>query len=185
MMLRLDEAVACLKAGGVIAYPTEAVFGLGCSPLDEKAVMKVLALKSRPVEKGLILIADTFERLKPYIDLENLSEAQIQAALDTWPGPFTWVFPASSQVPTWIKGSFDSVAIRVIQHTVATPLCEAFGEPLVSTSANKAGEEPARDVAKVLEQFPKDLEGILAGVVDPLRAPSQIRDVRTGVAFRL
>lgn len=184
MMLTFEEALKCLQSGKVIAYPTEAVYGLGCSPLNETAVMKLLALKARSVHKGLILISDEFKNLEPYVDQSVITNEQIQAALDTWPGPYTWVFPASALVPSWIKGDFDSVAIRVIQHPVATPLCRAFGMPLVSTSANKAGFDPARTITEVLDQFPEGLEGILEGPVDRTKMPSKMRDVRTQAILR-
>jgi L-threonylcarbamoyladenylate synthase len=185
MILKSKEAVESIRAGGVIAYPTEAVYGLGCDPFNEKAVMKLLALKSRPVNKGLILISDCFETLKSCINLDKLSEEQIKRVLDTWPGPFTWIFPASEKVPKWIKGDFESIALRVIQHPVATPLCRALGIPLVSTSANVATLEPARSVEAVLDQFPEGLEGVLEGEVDINRMPSEIREVLTGAVLRL
>lgn len=184
MILNLEQAVQCVRSGAVIAYPTEAVYGLGCDPLNELAVMKLLGLKSRSVHKGLILISDSFESLKPYLNIALLSNSQLQAALDTWPGPFTWVFPASSLVPTWIKGEFNSIAVRVTGHGIASELCRTLGMPLVSTSANINGALPARSTIQVLEQFPEGLEGILIGELDLNRGPSEIRDIQTGAALR-
>ena len=184
MILTIKEAVECVKSGGVIAYATEAVYGLGCDPLNEAAVMKILALKSRTVDKGLILIADRFEVLKPYVNMTLLTAEQIQAALFTWPGPFTWVFPASDLVPVWIKGGFDSIAIRVAHHPVVCELCQLLGMPLVSTSANINGALPARSTLQVLEQFPSGLGGIVVGELDLNRGPSEIRDIQTGALLR-
>lgn len=184
MILSLEKAIQCVQSGGVIAYPTEAVYGLGCDPLNESAVMRLLSLKSRPVHKGLILISDTFESLKPYLDLAILTLEQLEEAFKTWPGPFTWVFPASSLVPSWIKGDFDSIAVRVTQHSIAAQLCRSLGFPLVSTSANINGELPARSTIQVLEQFPEGLEGIVVGELDLNRGPSEIRDIQTGAILR-
>lgn len=185
MNLTLEKAVQHLQAGKVIAYPTEAVYGLGCAPLNEAAVMKILDLKSRPVHKGLILISYDFESLAPYLNLEVLTQTQVNSALASWPGPYTWLFPVSKLVPRWIKGDFSSVAVRVIAHPIAAQLCHLFGGPIVSTSANVSGALPARDVQQILEQFPQGLEGILEGELDLKRGPSQMRDVQTGVVLRI
>lgn len=183
--LKIEQVAQCLHKGGVIAYPTEAVYGLGCAPLNQAAVMKVLALKSRPIHKGLILLSDNFESLKPYLNLTVLSQAQLNAALQTWPGPYTWLFPASNLVPPWIKGDFLSVAIRVTAHPIAAQLCRAFGGPIVSTSANVSGASPARNIQQVMEQFPQGLDGIIEGELDLKRGPSEIRDVQTGLVLRV
>ena len=128
------HAVAVLKNEHVIAYPTEAVFGVGCDPDSETAVMRLLELKQRPVEKGLILIAASFEQLKPYIDDSRLSDSQREAIFSCWPGPVTFVFPARPETPRWLTGRFDSLAVRVTNHPLVIELCEAYGKPLVSTS---------------------------------------------------
>lgn len=88
----IAAAVDLLNKENVIAYPTEAVFGVGCDPDSETAVTRLLALKQRPVDKGLILIAASFEQLKPYIDDSILTAAQRKAVFDCWPGPVTFVF---------------------------------------------------------------------------------------------
>ncbi|MGA7800564.1 MAG: Sua5/YciO/YrdC/YwlC family protein, partial [Gammaproteobacteria bacterium] len=99
---QLRTAVRCLRAGGVVGYPTEAVYGLGCDPFDHAAVARLLDIKSRPVSMGLILIAATFEHLAPL--LEKLPTRMQQRALASWPGPVTWVWPARSWVPRWLRG---------------------------------------------------------------------------------
>ena len=98
--------------------------------------MSLLALKQRPVEKGLILIAANFEQLKPYIDDTQLSDAQLAAIFSCWPGPVTFVFPACASTPRWLTGRFNSLAVRVTDHPLVVELCKAYGKPLVSTSAN-------------------------------------------------
>jgi L-threonylcarbamoyladenylate synthase len=184
--LHLDPiaaAVEVLKNKNVIAYPTEAVFGVGCDPDSEKAVSRLLELKQRPVEKGLILIAANFDQLKPYIDDSMLTEAQRQAIFACWPGPVTFVFPAKTTTPRWLTGRFDSLAVRVTDHPQVIALCEAFGKPLVSTSANLTGLPPCRTDEEVLQQFGKDFP-VVEGPTGGRLNPSEIRDALTGELFR-
>lgn len=175
--------ISALENQQVIAYPTEAVFGLGCDPDSEQAVRELLALKQRPWEKGLILIAADYAQLTPYIDDSLLSDQQRSAIFATWPGPVTWVIPAKSQTPHFLTGQFSSLAVRVSDHPLVQQLCRQFGKPLVSTSANLSGEEPCRTVAEVMQQF-GDSFPILAGNVGGRLNPSEIRDALTGELIR-
>lgn len=179
----IAQAVEVLHNNQVIAYPTEAVFGVGCDPDSEEAVMRLLTLKQRSVEKGLILIAADFEQLKPYIDDMQLSQAQRQAIFARWPGPVTFVFPARAATPRWLTGRFESLAVRVTDHPLVVELCRTFGKPLVSTSANLTGQPPCRTTAEVRAQFGADfpvVDGMTCGRLNP----SEIRDALTGEQFR-
>jgi len=180
--LTIEVAAHRLRQGEVIAYPTEAVYGLGCDPLDHEAVAKLLDMKGRPESAGLILIADSFSRFGEFIgpvDTEEFSRAEA-----TWPGPVTWLFPKSVRVPDWISGAHDSVALRVSDHPVCRALCAAFGGALVSTSANRSGTEPARSREAVENAFGPLISGVVEGELGGLERPSEIRDVRTGVVVR-
>ncbi|MGR2768767.1 MULTISPECIES: L-threonylcarbamoyladenylate synthase type 1 TsaC [Photobacterium] len=183
-MENLNHVVAALRQEEVIAYPTEAVFGVGCDPDSEQAVMKLLALKQRPVEKGLILIAANYEQLAPYIDDSQLTDEQKQRIFDSWPGPVTWVMPTKPGVPRFLTGQFDTIAVRVTDHPLVQALCLAFGKPLTSTSANLTGQEPGRTVAEVELQLGDRLAAILQGDTGGRENPSEIRDARTGQIFR-
>lgn len=183
-MENLNHVVAALRQEEVIAYPTEAVFGVGCDPDSEQAVMKLLALKQRPVEKGLILIAANYEQLAPYIDDSQLTAEQKQRIFDSWPGPVTWVMPTKPGVPRFLTGQFDTIAVRVTDHPLVQALCLAFGKPLTSTSANLTGQEPGRTVAEVELQLGDRLAAILQGDTGGRENPSEIRDARTGQIFR-
>lgn len=183
-MENLNHVVAALRQEEVIAYPTEAVFGVGCDPDSEQAVMKLLALKQRPVEKGLILIAANYEQLAPYIDDSQLTDEQKQRIFDSWPGPVTWVMPTKPGVPCFLTGQFDTIAVRVTDHPLVQALCLAFGKPLTSTSANLTGQEPGRTVAEVELQLGDRLAAILQGDTGGRENPSEIRDARTGQIFR-
>jgi len=180
---QIDTLVAVLKNEEVIAYPTEAVFGVGCDPDSERAVNRLLTLKQRPVEKGLILIASSFSQLTPYIDDSMLTQQQRDTVFSRWPGPVTFVFPAKSSTPRWLTGRFDTLAVRVTDHPLVIALCEAFGKPLVSTSANLTGLPPCRNTHEVQLQFGQDFP-VLDGATGGRLNPSEIRDALTGELFR-
>lgn len=184
MQNEFEQAVAALKSEGVIAYATEAVFGLGCDPDSELAVQRLLDIKQRPVEKGLILIAAELGQLLDYIDLSQLTAEQLARVEASWPGPFTWIMPAKPDTPSWLTGQFDTLAVRVTAHSQVQGLCRAFGKPLVSTSANLTGEEPARSVADIGELLASKLAYILPGEVGGQANPSEIKDARSGAIIR-
>ncbi|CNI40829.1 sua5 YciO YrdC YwlC family protein [Yersinia massiliensis] len=179
----LAEVLRALQQEEVIAYPTEAVFGLGCDPDSEKAVNALLALKQRPWQKGLILIAASYEQLKPYVDDSALSDLQRETIFSCWPGPVTWVIPARADTPRWLTGNFDSLAVRVSDHPLVQQLCLQYGKPVVSTSANLSGLEPCRTEEEVRIQFGPSLP-VLLGKVGGRLNPSEIRDALTGKQFR-
>ncbi|MDX7992505.1 L-threonylcarbamoyladenylate synthase type 1 TsaC [Xenorhabdus littoralis] len=178
-----DAVITALKGKKVIAYPTEAVFGLGCDPDSEDAVQDLLALKNRPWEKGLILIADNYERLCPYIDDTQLNDIQKKTMFSFWPGPVTWVIPAKKTTPIWLTGKFSTLAVRVTDHPLVKQLCSMYEKPLVSTSANLSGFEPCRSVEEVRQQFGKRIP-VLEGGVGGRKNPSEIRDALTGKLYR-
>jgi L-threonylcarbamoyladenylate synthase len=178
----INNAVAIVKQGGIIAYPTEAVFGLGCDPFNENTVLRLLKLKQRSIDKGLILIAAKWQ------DVKNLSQPLahniLQKAFATWPGHITWVFPATKLVPAWIRGAHKSVALRITNHPIAQKICEAYGGPIVSTSANIEGQTPAHTTDEVLQYFPHELDYIVPGNVGKSQQPTKICDILTGKVLR-
>jgi L-threonylcarbamoyladenylate synthase len=171
-----------LRRGGVIAYPTEAVYGLGCDPRNRAAVQRLLALKRRSWKKGLILIAADFSQLQPFI--RPLSAAVRARIMPTWPGPVTWLLPARSDVPRWLRGQSSKIAVRVTAHPPVVRLCRAFGGALVSTSANRSGQPPARQASEVRRQFGAELDYILPGATGGRLLPSAIRDGLSGEVAR-
>lgn len=178
----IQQAVEILKQGGVIAYPTEAVYGLGCDPLNEEAVNRIIELKGRDAAKGLILIAASFSQLEPY--LVKLDQQTQQLLLDSWPGPVTWIVPASDSVSNSLRGKHTSLAVRVTDHPLVQELCNCFGGAIVSTSANPAGEEPARNATEVKNYFDNRLDYILEGETGGLDKPTEIRDAITKEVIR-
>ncbi|MDO9049372.1 MAG: Sua5/YciO/YrdC/YwlC family protein [Methylobacter sp.] len=178
---KTKNAVHHLKAGAVIAYPTEAVYGLGCDPLNEAAVMTLLDIKQRPIEKGLILIASSLEQLRPYLVLD---QTLIDRITPTWPGPVTWVIPAQPWVPKWLTGEHQSLAVRVTNHPIAHDLCAQFGSPLVSTSANPTTRPAIKESRKLLKTFTGSDIFIVHGKVGELGQETAIYDAVSGKRLR-
>jgi len=181
-LLTVQQAADRLKAGEVIAYPTEAVYGLGCDPANASAVRSILSLKNRSEEAGLILIADTFERFLPYV--KHVAQEQLDVALATWPGPVTWLFPRAQGVPDYLAGKHATIALRVSAHCVCRQLCAAFAGAIVSTSANPAGAPPATRPEEVAGYFAGAIAGVVAGSLGGRGRPSEIRDLATGKIIR-
>ncbi len=182
--LTVDTALPVLRAGGVIAYPTEAVWGLGCDPAHEAAVMKLLQLKQRPVEKGMILVAADPAQLEGWVRMEVLPLDRQSAVLASWPGANTWILPAGVRAPRWITGEHSGIAVRISAHPLVAALCRAWGGPLVSTSANLAGEPPARTRAELDLRLLALLDGLIDGQTGGLAQPTPIRDALSGQVLR-
>ena len=183
----LQQAIQVLRQGDVLAYPTEAVWGLGCDPRQQTAFEKILTLKQRPIEKGVILLSENIERVEPLLaDLDIQIRQQILAS---WQQPLsnqratTWLLPISIQIPAWIYGQHDRVAVRVTNHPLCQQLCQGFDDFIVSTSANPAGLTPATSSAQVDQYFPHQLN-VLEGKLGTSREPSRILDAITGQIIR-
>jgi len=182
----LSDAILALSKQGVIAYPTESVFGLGCDPDSDIAIQKILDLKQRPAHKGLILIAANIEQLENYADFSSLSPEQMDTIKATWPGPFTWVVPVQDSLSKLVSGDFNSIAVRVTQHPVVQALCTAYGKPIISTSANLSGKEACTSSLQVQQMFEDHplLDYVIEQPVSGLDNPSQIHDALTGKRLR-
>jgi L-threonylcarbamoyladenylate synthase len=180
--VHVARAARVVLAGGVIAYPTEAVFGLGCLPEDRAAVERVLAIKRRSWRKGLLLIGSDLAQLERFVVLPSgLRRKEIIAS---WPGPVTWVLPATRYAPSWISGGRDSVAVRLTDHPLARELCAAVGHALVSTSANVSRRPPLRDLRVLRRELGREVDYVLAGALGGLAKPTVIKDGRTGKILR-
>lgn len=180
---QLNQAVRTIHCGGVIAYPTEAVWGLGCDPWNPDAVNQILELKRRPVAKGLIVVAGSVEQIRFLLD--PLPEKQQRVALEYWPGPYTCLLPdLLQQIPQQVRGRHESIAVRVSDHPLVQALCGAAGLPLVSTSANPAGRQPARHSWQVRRYFPNGLDRLVPGQLGGYRQPSRIIDIVSGKQLR-
>lgn len=180
--LCLANAVKALAAGGVIAHPTESVWGLACDPFNSAAVARLCQLKQRPLEKGLILVSGDQHHFDPL--LHNLTGDQRARMDETWPGPVTWLVPHFDQVPPWVSGIHHSVALRHTDHSFTAALTRAFGGAIVSTSANPAGCQPARYKFQVLRYFGDSLDFVGGGNTGGRKAPSEIRELTSGRIVR-
>jgi L-threonylcarbamoyladenylate synthase len=180
--LALRHAARIVRRGGVIAYPTEAVFGLGCLPRARAAVERVLAIKRRSWRKGLILIGANVAQVERYVELPP--EPRRSEVLRSWPGPHTWVLDARRDAPRWITGGRASVAVRVTAHVLARDLCLAVGEALVSTSANVSRRPPHRRLLRLRRDLGRRVDYVVAGALGGLAEPTVIRDGRSGRVLR-
>ncbi|MCW8093475.1 Sua5/YciO/YrdC/YwlC family protein [Alteromonas sp. ASW11-130] len=181
--MQCAEFKQAFDEGRLVVYPTEAVMGIGCDPDNHKAVNTLLALKDRPVEKGMILIADTYSRLLPYVDDSLISLDMRPVIFSSWPGPVTWLLPKSASAPDWITGGQDKIAVRVTNHPTVIDLCRAAGRPLVSTSANPSGLTPAKSVSEAKNYFGDNVIYI-DGKTGGYNSPSTIRDCASGKVIR-
>ena len=178
---QLSHAVRIIRQGGVIAYPTEAVYGLGCSPVNYHAVSRILSLKKRAISKGLILVGSDIGQFAACADFDRVPD--LHPVLASWPGPVTWIIPAKPGTPDWLTGGKPGIAVRVSAHPVVRRLCDNVGM-LVSTSANPAHLPPARSALRVRSYFKTEVDFILHGAVGTGRTPTQIRDALSGEILR-
>ncbi|MFK8031681.1 MAG: L-threonylcarbamoyladenylate synthase [Gammaproteobacteria bacterium] len=178
---KYSMAAKVLQAGGLVAYPTEAVYGLGCDPHNHDALRALLALKRRSPAMGLIVISHSIDTALNYID--SPSDELVQKLQDSWPGPNTWIVKAQN-LNELVTGGRETVALRVSAHPVCQQLCAAFGDVLVSTSANVSGKPPATNLLQLRRQFPKGIDHIVGGALGNSSRPTQIMDASTGEVLR-
>lgn len=183
---RIDpaEAAPLLRRGAVVVYPTEAVWGIGCDPLNDDAVQRLLRIKQRPVAKGMIVVCDDLARVADWVDLDALPPQRRGAVLASWPGPNTWTLPATARAPRMLCGDHATLAVRVSAHPVVVAICAAFGGAVVSTSANRAGLAPAFDEPALDPDLLSQVDAVVAGATGGLAAPTPIRDARSGDVLR-
>ncbi|MBK4775904.1 L-threonylcarbamoyladenylate synthase type 1 TsaC [Candidatus Pantoea edessiphila] len=179
----VKKCVKELNKEGIIIYPTEAVFGLGCDPDSQIAVKKLVSLKNRSINKGFILIAENYNQLKSYIADHELSSSQRDYMLSRWPGPITFIVPTLPQTPIWLTGQFSSLAVRITDHPNVKELCNQFGKPIISTSANISNQNPCRTFKDIKKQFGNTFP-VLFGKTYGYENPSEIRNIITGDLIR-
>ncbi len=174
----LQYAAKILRHGGLVAYATEYCFGFGCDPMDRDAVLRLLLLKHRPVTKGLIVLAAEVGQLRRYVE-----EIPSRIA-SSWPGPHTWLLPVKPDVPGWITGHRHTIAVRVTAHPQAAALCRAAGMAIISTSANRSSDAPARTDREARRRFGQQVDFVLPGRVGDALAPTPIRNATSGQLVR-
>lgn len=177
---QIQQATKIILDGGIISYPTESVFGLGCDPLNEKAVHRILKLKNRSINKGLIIVAGDLNQLAPYIEISAKEEKKIlNEKLAT-----TWLVNKSSLTPNWVSGEHKKVAIRVSKHPLIINLCQIINQPLISTSANPSGSAPATTSQQSNHYFSKNVDLYIDDQSKQTGQPTQIKDITTDTVIR-
>ncbi|MDG1752698.1 MAG: Sua5/YciO/YrdC/YwlC family protein [Thalassotalea sp.] len=177
-------AVDAFLSGGILAYPTEAVFGLGCDPDNIEALKKLLLLKNRSAEKGLILLAANYAQLLPYIDDDKIPQDKRLTMLSRWPDGITQVVPKNKSCHALLSGKFNTIAVRITSQPDVVALCNSVNKPIVSTSANLSGEAPAKTWQGLSSQLIDKLDFIIKGQTLGYTQPSTIIDALTGEQFR-
>ncbi|MDO8262659.1 MAG: Sua5/YciO/YrdC/YwlC family protein [Gallionella sp.] len=172
---------AHLRRGGLIAYPTESCYGLGCDPDNRTAVLRLLKLKQRPQRKGLIVIASSFKQVARF--LQPLTPAEQQQLIAAGAQAITFLLPSHHSTPRWLRGSHDTLAVRLTAHPQAALLCRGVNSALVSTSANRSGQRPARTYAQCQRLFGRKV-WVLPGRVGKRKKPSTIRTWADGQIIR-
>lgn len=178
------NVIDVFNGGGIIAYPTEAVFGLGCDPDNEASLNRLLTLKDRPQEKGLILLATEFEQLLPYIDVSNISDEMLSTILSRWPDGITQLLPKQKTLSPLLSGVFETIAVRITSQSDVVKLCRQTNKPIVSTSANFSGKEPAKTWQTLDPELIKKVDFVVKGETLGHTSPSTIIDVFTGKVIR-
>ena len=177
----LARAVNIIKTQGVIAYPTEGVWGLGCDPFSQRAVDKLLNIKKRSVDQGLLLVATHIGQFDPF--LEGLERKYYEELDRAWPGPTSYLVPDNGFAPRWVVGAHQTLGLRISDHPVIKALCSLTG-PLVSTSANITGSPPMKSAEEIKELFSEEIDYVLFGELGKLGRPTKIKNIVTGEILR-
>lgn len=181
-MTLFERALKAIHEGYLIAYPTEGVYGLGCDPTNPHAIQSLLNLKKRTQAKGLVIVSDRLDRVFPWI--QPLSPLMVNRVLPTWPGPTTWLLPATKTVTPLLRGDSGALAVRITAHPLTRRLCEQARTALVSTSANISGQQPYTKAEDVKTALGHGLHFVLPGPLGFLSGPTEIRDGLTGQRIR-
>jgi L-threonylcarbamoyladenylate synthase len=183
LSVSIATAVAALSNGGIVALPTEGVYGLSCDPRHLSSIRYLCNIKQRPEDKGFVVVAATLEQLQDYI--QPLSPEHLALVKSTWPGPVTWIVPVKAGVSPLIHGNTDTIAVRVTAHPILSAICQQLGAPIISTSANKSNESPATAAEEIDQLFSiNQIDYILDGPLGNLNGPTEIRDLFSHAIIR-
>jgi L-threonylcarbamoyladenylate synthase len=172
--LDYDEIVALLRGGGIIGFPTDTAYGLGCDPFNETAVDRIFRLKGRPETKPILLVIDSLAMAE---SISQPSEMFHAVAKKFWPGPLTLVVEANSAVPGNVTAGTGTVGLRWPEATIAINLLKFFGKPITATSANRTGRPSAITADAIRSQFGESLDAIVDGGSLAVRGGSTLLDI--------
>jgi len=179
---QIKKAIQVINQGGVICYPTESVYGLGCDPYDLAAVLYLLEIKKRQLDKGLLLVAANVSQLEPYININD--KQTINKLKEATDKPVTWIVACNEKTPVWLTGKHQSIAVRISTHPVIKQLCTLFNGALVSTSANISGLPSVKKNWLVHKQFANKIDYYVPGELGRFKKESEIRNIKTGEVIR-
>lgn len=167
-----DNSASIIRAGGIVAFPTETSYGLAVDPFNTTALDRLFTLKQRPPSKPVLVIVDRLERL---IDLVSTVPAAYEPLINRfWPGPLTLIFPALPMLPGLLTAGTDTIGVRISSHRLAARICRQAGGAVTATSANVSGEQPACGPAEIQAMFGNRVDAIVDGGVLVQTAPSTI-----------
>lgn len=180
MKMYVNRSADTLLGGGIIAYPTEGIYGLGCLPDDGDAIVRLLGIKQRKPSKGLILIVSDVAYLDGWVAPEDRRRLPHPDAAQ----PVTWVVRPTPQVPAIVRGDNEGLAVRITTNAVAAAICDEVEAPIVSTSANVEGRPAARNRFVLRRQFGSLVDYIVPGDCGPVSGASEIRHLHSGKIIR-
>jgi L-threonylcarbamoyladenylate synthase len=176
----IRHAAKIIRQGGVLAYPTDTIYGLGCDPLNRGAVERINLIKNRPLSKHFILLAGSIEQLEPLLDIDDRQKKTIQQTTK----PTSWIVKASRNTPAWLTDSEHQLTVRISQHPLVQRLCLLLGHAIISTSANPSGRHPAKNSIQIHQYFHSSVDKILASHKKLVARPSTIIRLRDNCIIR-
>lgn len=177
----LNRFSKAVLQGAVFGYPTDTIWGFGCHPLIDSSVMRILKIKNRSPDKGLILLSSQLDYCLPYLDAAADLLETIRLPAEQ---PTTWIVDASEDCPVWLRGKHPGIAIRITDHPFVVALCQRIESPLVSTSANRAGASAVRNLLQLRRQFGSQLDYLVSGYEVGKGAASKIKFLADGNTLR-
>ena len=179
----LEAAARVLRAGGLVAFPTETFYGLGAYALDEAAVARVFRAKGRPGDKPLLVLVDSLAMVER---VAREVSVRARGLMDRyWPGPLTLVLPARADLPTALTAGTGTIGVRLSGHPVARALVAALGAPVTAPSANPHGKATPQTPDEVLAGLGSRVDLLLDGGSTPGGPPSTMLDLTRASAVLL
>ena len=181
IITEVKDVICHLKSGEVIGYPTEAVYGIGCDPWNQSSVEKIAKIKGRERRQTFLMVASSIDQLTDLIDISRLSPQ----VTSSWPGHTTWLIKAKDNVPYWLQDEqTNKVGIRISNHPLVRELCNEFGKPIISTSANISGKEEIKNQQEFMRTFSSDINYLVDGDLGDYDKASMIIDMETNKKIR-
>jgi L-threonylcarbamoyladenylate synthase len=177
----LNRFAHAISQGAIFGCPTDTIWGFGCHPLIASSVARILQIKNRSPDKGLILLSSKLEYCAAYVGVDSEQLEPIQSPADH---PTTWLVPASGDCPIWIRGNYPTVAIRITNHPLLAFLCDRLQAPIVSTSANRSSKATVRNSVQMRKQFGNELDFIVSGFATGSNRPSEIKSLLSRATIR-